>query len=71
MSKIIGFLQSGTSTAKANMNFIGAFVTKSWPVQALACDGGDGGDGGANKNIIPPKFSSPKIISHVCGILKC
>ena len=40
------------------MNLIGVFVTKLWPVQALACDGGDdGGDGGATKNIISPKFS--------------
>ena len=48
----------------ANMNLIGVFVTKLWPVQALACggggdgDGGDGGDGGATKNIISPKFSN-------------
>ena len=32
--------------AMANMNLIGVFVTKLWPVQALAC----GGDG-ATKNI--------------------
>ena len=41
----------------ANMNLIGVFVTKLWPVQASACGGGgDGGD--ATKNIIPvsPKF---------------
>ena len=52
--------------AMANMNLIGVFVTKLWPVQALACggdghgggDGGDGGDGGATKNIISPKFSN-------------
>ena len=31
--------------AVANMNVIGVFVTKLWPVQALACGGGDGGDG--------------------------
>ena len=46
--------------AMANMNLIGVFVTKLWPVQALACGGGggrggdgdgDGGDGGATKNI--------------------
>ena len=43
--------------AMANMNLIGVFVTKLWPVQALAC-GGDGGSGGATKNIIPPKFSN-------------
>ena len=42
--------------AMANMNFIGVFVTKLWPVQALACDGG--GDGGATKTIISPKFSN-------------
>ena len=38
--------------AMANMNLIGVFVTKLWPVQAAACggvDGGDGGDGGATK----------------------
>ena len=41
--------------AMANMNLIGVFVTKLWPVQALACGGdgtvgGDGGrDGGATK----------------------
>ena len=37
--------------AMANMNLIGVFVTKLWPVQALAC-------GGANKTIISPKFSN-------------
>ena len=36
--------------AMANMNLIGVFfVTKLWPVQALACGGGDGG---ATKTII-------------------
>ena len=35
--------------------FVGVFVTKLWPVQALACGGGDGG---ATKNIISPKFSN-------------
>ena len=47
--------------AVANMNLIGVFVTKLWPVQALACgggDSGDGGDGGATKTIISPKFSN-------------
>ena len=38
--------------AMANMNLIGVFVTKLWPVQALACGGG------ATKNIISPKFSN-------------
>ena len=38
--------------AMANMNFIGVFMAQLWPVQALACGGGDGG-GGATKNIIP------------------
>ena len=28
--------------AMANMNMIGVFVTKLWPVQALACGGGGG-----------------------------
>ena len=50
----------------ANMNLIGVFVTKLWPVQALACGGGGdgcGGDGrdgggGATKTIISPKFSN-------------
>ena len=42
----------------ANMNLIGAFVTKLWPVQSLALACGGGGDGGATKNIIPPKFSN-------------
>ena len=41
--------------AMVNMNLIGVFVTKLWPVQALACGGGDGG---ATKNIISPKFSN-------------
>ena len=61
--------------AMANMNLIGVFVTKLWPVQALACgggggDGGDGGDGGgggdATKTIISPKFSNfgDIIMSH-------
>ena len=47
--------------AMTNMNLIGVFVTKLWPVQALACGGGgDGGDGGggATKTIISPKFSN-------------
>ena len=48
--------------AMANMNLIGVFVTKLWPVQALACGGGDGGGdgggGGATKTIISPKFSN-------------
>ena len=46
--------------AMANMNLIGVFVTKLWPVQALACGGGgDGGDGGGGtKNIITAKFSN-------------
>ena len=38
--------------AVANMNLIGVFVTKLWPVQALACGGG------AAKNIKPPTFSN-------------
>ena len=41
--------------AMANMNLIGVFVTKLWPVQALACGGGDGG-GGGTKNIILTSF---------------
>ena len=45
--------------AMANMNLIGVFVTKLWPVQALACGGGDGG---ATNNIIPPKFSNHHFI---------
>ena len=40
--------------AMANMNLICVFVTKLWPVQALAC-GGDG-DGGTTKNIISLKL---------------
>ena len=46
--------------AMANMNLIGVFVTKLWPVQALACggDGGGGNGGGTTKNIISPKFSN-------------
>ena len=43
--------------AMANMNLNGVLVTKLWPVQALACGGGDGG-GGAIKNIISPTFSN-------------
>ena len=43
-----------------NLIDLGVFVTKLWPVQALACggsgDGGHGGEGGAAKNIISPKF---------------
>ena len=42
--------------AMANMNLIGVLLTKLWPVQALACDGGDGGS--ATKTIISPKFSN-------------
>ena len=41
--------------AMANMNLIGVLLTKLWPVQALACGGGDGG---ATKTIISPKFSN-------------
>ena len=37
--------------AMVNMNLIGVFVTKLWPVQALACGGGDGGDSGGTKTI--------------------
>ena len=49
--------------AMANMNLIGVFVTKLWPVcdkHALACGGGGdgGGGGGATKTIISPKFSN-------------
>ena len=47
--------------AMANMNLNGVLVTKIWPVQALACGGGDGGGdggGGTTKNIISPKFSN-------------
>ena len=43
--------------AMANMNLIGVFVTKLWPVQVLACGGGRYG-GGATKNIISQKFSN-------------
>ena len=54
--------------AIANMNWIGVFVTKLWPVQALACGGGDVG---ATKNIIPPKFSifELKVLNPVLNIL--
>ena len=48
--------------AMSNMNLIGAFETKLWPVQALAC-GGDGS--GATKNIMPPKFSNFGAIINV------
>ena len=62
--KIIGFLYSGTSMAMENMNLIGVFVTKLWPVQALACGGGgDGGGGGTTKNIISPKFENFDILT--------
>ena len=56
----------------ANMNLVGVFVTKLWPVQALACGGGGGdGGGGATKNIIPPKFSNLKniIINNIFGAI--
>ena len=43
--------------AMANMNLIGVFVTKLWPVQALACGGG----GGATKNIIKLPNYIPEI----------
>ena len=58
--------------AMANMNLIGVFVTKLWPVQALACGGGDGGGdgGGATKTIISPKFSNfGDIIIHTEEIM--
>ena len=57
--------------AMANMNLIGVFVTKLWPVQALACggggDGGGDGGGGATKTIISPKFSNFGDII-ICGV---
>ena len=43
------------------------FVTKLWPVQALAYGGGDGG--GTTKNIISPKFELCQIRTlqfHIC-----
>ena len=43
--------------AMVNMNLIGVFLTKLWPVQVLACGGGRDG-GGATKNIISQKFSN-------------
>ena len=58
--------------AMVNMNLIGVFVTKLWPVQALACGGGgDGGDGGggATKTIISPKFSNFGDIITFCHLL--
>ena len=56
--------------AMANMNLIGVFVTKLWPVQALACGGGgDGGGGGGTKNIIPPKFSKSSIYEKYNDVL--
>ena len=56
--------------AMANMNLIGVFVTKLWPVQALACGGGGdgGGDGGATKTIISPKFSNFGDIISSCSV---
>ena len=54
--------------AMANMNLIGVFTTKLWPVQALTCSGGDGG-GGETKNVIPPKFHDQLDKGHkACGI---
>ena len=38
--------------AMTNMNLIVVFVTKLWPVQALACGGGE------TKNVIPLNFSN-------------
>ena len=56
----------------ANMNLIGVFVPKLWPVQALACGGGgDGGDGGATKNIISPKFSNFGDIIKLSKVARC
>ena len=63
--------------AMANMNLTGVFVTKLWPVQALACgggggdggDGGDGGGGGATKTIISPTFSNFGDIIIWCSII--
>ena len=60
--------------AMANMNLIGVFVTKLWPVQALACGGGGGGGGdcGATKNIISPTFSNfGDIISQTRNLSRC
>ena len=52
--KLIGEFMTHLETPQAfyefmNMNLIGVFVTKLWPVQALACGGG-----GRSKNIVPP-----------------
>ena len=44
--------------AMANMDLIGVFVTKLWPVQALACGGGGGDGGGGATKTISPKFSN-------------
>ena len=60
--------------AMVNMNLIGVFVTKLWPVQALACGGGGGdggGDGGgATQTIISPKFSNfGDIIMNECDFM--
>ena len=48
----------------ANMNLIGVFVTKLWPVQALACGGGGDG-GGANQNHNTP------VIKNFGDIITC
>ena len=35
-----------------------SFLTKLWPVQALACGGDGGGGGGVSKNIVPQTISN-------------
>ena len=48
--------------AMANMNLIGVFVTKLWPVQALACGGG--GDQKHTPEIFKFFFVRKTILSH-------
>ena len=59
----------------ANMNLIGVFVTKLWPVQALACGGGGGGatkNIKQNKNIIIPARGGKHCASILgLGMIDC
>ena len=60
--------------AMANMNLIGVFVTKLWPVQALACGGGVrraacGGGGDDQKHNITEFSNFGDIITDLAGFI--
>ena len=48
--------------AMANMNLIVVFVTKLWPVQALACGGGE------TKNVTPLIFFKFRVYNYLMEV---